>query len=149
MRTWQALGVFCEDIREEKQGSSLMGVMPDNVAVGSIPGAFPKIGIYVRCQVSPSTDAGEITVKVRYSDGSESELGGFDADLVRKTQQAAIETGIPWAGFIVSALASPFPIQKSGIVQVLANFAGEEVVCAALNIKLIPNPSANASEPPA
>lgn len=49
IRPVTASAVFCEDIREELSGAhSLVGIMPDNIAVPSFPGAMPKICVYAR-----------------------------------------------------------------------------------------------------
>ena len=147
MHQWHAIGIFCEDVRDEKQSHSLIGVMSDNVNVPAIPGMFPKLGIYVRINVSPSADIGPISLKLHNPNGTQLQLAGFDADFVKKTQQEAADKGSPWAGFMITGIASPFPIEAPGIVLLVATLAGEEVVCAVLNVQLIP--SATASVPPA
>jgi hypothetical protein len=43
----RAMGVFCDDIREEVQGMhSLVGIYPDNVNVPVVPRMMPKLGLY-------------------------------------------------------------------------------------------------------
>jgi hypothetical protein len=140
MRPWHAVALFCEDIRDE-QGpkKSLMGVLPDNLTVPETPGALPKLGIYVRINLDPSTkDVGEIAVKLRFADGTENSLGGFDADTVKRSLLDARSKGAPWCGFVLTALAIPFPVTNSGQILAVALVGDEEVVCGGLNILLEP-----------
>ena len=135
MQPWQVVGLFCEDVRQEKQGYSLIGILPDNVNVPSIPGMFPKLGLYVRLNVDPAADVGPISLRLRLPDGTESDLTGFDAEFVKETQKEAASKGAPWAGFIVTAVSSPLSIAKAGRIIALASIMGEEMICAGLNVQ--------------
>jgi len=151
MRSWHAIGIFCEDIRQEKTGQSLMGIWPDNVNVPEAPGVFPRIGVYVRVHVEPSANVGAISGRLRFPDGSHHELGAFDLNLVKKTQEESRQKDAPWAGFVLTALAYNFPIQAEGRLLLLARIGDDEVVCGSLNVRVgtDANPSGDPSHPSA
>src|SRR5947199_412358 len=77
MQSRHAIGIFCEDIREEKnEVYSLIGVMPDNINVPATPGMLPKLAIYARFHVPPTLNVGAIDLKLRFANGVEVALRG-------------------------------------------------------------------------
>lgn len=150
MRPWHAIGLFCEDVRQEKNGQSLMAIWPDNVQVPQIPGALPRMAVFVRVQVEPTADIGAISAKILFPDKSEHPIGDFSAEQVKETQKTSREAGAPWAGFMLTAIAFGFPIEQTGRLLLVAKIGDEEIVCGGLNVVLGEKvtPSSTASLPP-
>jgi hypothetical protein len=146
MQKWHAIGLFCEDVREEKTGHSLIGIMPDNLRVSSVPGVLPKLGMYFRVHLDPAADAVAISSKVRFPDGTEHVLSTFDQGAVRATQEQSRSKGAPWVGFVMVAVASPLPIPAEGRICAVVTVGDEDIVCGALNVEI--TPEATASPPP-
>jgi hypothetical protein len=157
----QVVGVFCEDIREEKSGqSTLIGIMPDNINVptppqpveGRVPRGFiPKLGLYVRINIEADDEPGPMTLKLIFPGGTEQPLGDISAEIIAKSKAEAIARNLPIAGILSSAVLSPF-ISPGGpglITAVLDTEKGRHV-CAVLNMLVEPaNPlSSNAPKPP-
>jgi hypothetical protein len=135
MQLLHTIGIFCEDIREEKNEIySLIGIMPDNIKVVATPFAMPKLGIYVRIHISPTLNIGAIDIKLRFADGTDLALTTMDTDLIKKTQQEAIGRGSPWAGLMTRAVAAPFLVNIPGRILLIATFGGEELICGSINV---------------
>ena len=138
MAPWQVVGIFCEDIRQEKEGVSLIGILPDNIGGRGFPGRLPKLGIYVRIHIDPYAAIGPISLKIRFPDGSENALGSFDEEFVQKAQRDAKSQGSPWAGLVMNVVAGGITLPRAGRLTVIARRQTEELICAALNIQQAP-----------
>jgi len=148
MPNFNVVGVFCEDIREEKSGTdTLVGVMPDNISVQAVPGLFPKIAFYTRAHIPIDSPIRSISIKVILLDGTTVELGGFDASAIEKEMEAVRKKGTPHVGFIFRGILSPMPIPKFGRVNVWAKVDEEEFVCASLNVEQAANASTASAQP--
>jgi hypothetical protein len=134
MRSWHAVGLFCEDIRQEQNGQSLMAIWSDNLHVPGLPAILQRISVFIRIHIDPHASVGSISAVLRLFDGSENSIGGFTEDNVKDTQKASRESGLPWAGFMLSAIAFGFPISSSGKLLLVVRVGDEELVCGALNI---------------
>jgi hypothetical protein len=148
---WNIVGLFCEDIREEKSGQhTLIGIMPDNMAVPHMPGAIPKLGIYARCHVDPNVDVGSISLKLKFPDGEEAPLSNFDEAAVKKVQTDTRVKGTPLSGFLLIGLLGMLKLPAPGRVLAIVTIGGQEVVAAAINFELTPEATADAtaSQPP-
>jgi hypothetical protein len=127
------VALFCEDIRDEVSGAhTLVGVISDHIRVPAIPGALAKLSIYVRINFDPEYDPGEISVRLRMSDGTEMPLTKFEPELIAKAKSDALASGFPVAGLISKTAAAPFPITQRGITRVLVNVGGAEFLGGAL-----------------
>src|SRR5215467_7522451 len=134
MPLWHAVGLFCEDIRQEQNGQSLMAIWPDNLNLLQLPTILPRIAVFVRIQVDPVASVGAVSASLRLVDGSENQIGRFTEGSVRDTQRASRDIGLPWAGFMLSAIAFGFTINSTGKMLIVARVGEEEIVCGALNI---------------
>jgi hypothetical protein len=66
------VALFCSDVRQEKGGTeTIVGVLPDNVNLPSIPGPFAQICVYVRMHMRPSFRPAQIISRLMLPDGSE------------------------------------------------------------------------------
>lgn len=145
---WQAVGVFCEDLREEKSGQEIIiGVMPDNLRVFQLPALLPKLGLYFRIHLYPTAPIRFISTKIRFADKSELELGSFDQSSIEKTQSEARANGAPVTGLISRGVISPLSIPGPGRILAIVVVDGQELVCGSLNISETVSPDVTASVP--
>jgi hypothetical protein len=146
MKGWTAIGVFCEDIREEKSGTeTLVGVLPDNMGT-DFPAVLPKLCVYIRVHVSIDIEYKMISARMTLLDKRDQSMGSFDANFIKQTQAESRKNGASFSGFIFRALAAIFPIAGPGRLVLTAKVDDEEIVCGSLNIA---SPPAIASSPPA
>lgn len=131
------LGVFCEDIREEKQGTdSLIGIMPDNITIPGVPGIIPKIGVYLRCHISTDNkDIKLVSAKLVAVEGKEFPLGSFGETEIERERENAVARKAPLIGFIFRGVISPMPIPAYGQMALYGKVNDDDdFVCAVLNL---------------
>jgi hypothetical protein len=131
----QVVGLFCEDIREEKSGQdSIVGVLPDNLQVNQTPSMLPKLGVYIRFVLDKDdTTVRNISLKIISPGGQEIPFGEID-QIIEQARTEAASRDMPYAGFIAKAVISPFPIFTPGKIEVVFRVNGVERTCAALNV---------------
>ena len=141
----QAIGLFCEDVRQEKSEQvTLIGVMPDNLNIGTPPpstdenaiiqGMLPKIALYVRVQLEPEDDPGEIQIRLILPNGEVSEIAKFSAEFIETSKKQAKENNTPIAGLISYMVFLGFRVSGPGqILAVLDSKYGRQI-CAVLNL---------------
>src|SRR5260370_33702983 len=113
-RSISTIGLFCEDIREEKSGQdTIIGIMPDNINVPTLPAMVSKLGIYIRIQVNENANPKTIKTLLKLPDGQELALGSLD-NLIAKAKADAKEIAMPFPGLIAKSIISPFPIREVG-----------------------------------
>jgi hypothetical protein len=79
-----ACALFCEDVRQEKTGGeTLVGVMRDNLAMSSLPGVLPKLGIYIRMNIPLGLEARQVNFYMVMSSGSRNLIGQISVDQVQ------------------------------------------------------------------
>ena len=135
-----ATGLFCEDIREEKQGTNtLIGILPDNMALQPLglpeqswQPFFPKLALYVRINVGSEMKVDTLSVKLRLPDGNVLDLTVFDKELIEKSQLDASES--PFMGFISKVVFGPTPMPVKGRFEAIAELNGSETICGFLNV---------------
>jgi hypothetical protein len=131
-------GVFCEDIREEKSGSeTLVGVLPDNLSMTQLPGAMPKLAVYLRVMIDPHRPPKKIKSSIRTPWGQTIPLGEADDALIKTAVGQANANGLPLAGIVLKGLMSPFLVQSQGIILAVVDVDGKEITGAMLNIILL------------
>lgn len=138
------VGLFCEDIREEKSGQvTLVGIFPDNVNTPPPPPPdspptprallIPKLGFYVRINMAIEDDIGPMSVRLILPNGEELEVGTIDAELIAKSKREATDSGLPIAGIVNHAVLQGFRVPSLGIVSGAVDTQGQRYTCAALN----------------
>ncbi|SRR6266545_1445693 len=150
MEGTRAVGVFCDDIREEKSGQdTIIGILPDNMKLSQIPGVLPKLGIYIRIHIDPKNPPKEIRARLSTPWGQDFDVGHVDhATIATALKQAAVRD-LPLAGIVLKAILAPFAFNSGGLATVSVIFDGKESVCAMLNLIAVDAPtSATASPPP-
>lgn len=133
------IALFCEDIREEKSGvNTLIGILPDNVNMPNIPGAFPKLGLYVRAHIDLDLkpNVTDLILSFKFPNGAEQEINRIPRnDILREMEN--VKGGGTYVGFVMAIIAGSFAIPAAGIIQVVAQFAGEEHICGRMNVEAL------------
>lgn len=128
---WSAIAIFCEDIREEKSGQdTLVGILPDNLRVASVPGMMPKLAVYVRIHVLRAARVREVNVRLEMLDGTFAPVNDLTEVLAR---DAGTSESI---GLLAKTLISPFPVTATGRVKAIATVDGTDYVCGSLTIEI-------------
>ena len=148
MQAVSVIGLFCEDIREERTGQDiLIGVLPDNLSVPSVPGALPKLGLYVRVHLDADSKPPQIiTVKLINTDHSEIPIQAWTQTVIDKGFADAKINGLPIVGLILKVQMAPFKIPAEGKLFSQITIDGEDYIGS--NLKIITT-SANAPPQPA
>lgn len=132
-----ALCLFCEDIRQE-QGSqeTLIGILPNNINVQSLPGMMPKLGVYVRYHFS--IDYRPKSVQSFFLDTEENEIlkMGIDESLLSETFSSSKRLNQPILGFMSRAVTAPFVFNHEGLYKVITDVDGEQFVAGILDIRV-------------
>jgi hypothetical protein len=134
------VGLFCEDIREDKSGSlTLIGVMPDNANVLGV-GISPKLCIFVRTNFDPSYSLPAGSIVMVLPSGEEIPIGTITEEVIREASKTALEQGSPIAGMLSRAELIGFRVEIGRhIIQV--KYGEEKFVAATLNFIKIDAPS--------
>lgn len=140
------IGMFCEDIREEKSGQvSIVGILPDSIRLPPPPASIkrqdgepsiviPKLGLYVRLLLPIGSLKGPIPVKLKLTDGTNLSLGEIDNALIEKSVAEARAIDLPIAGIVFHAVMQGFQITKPGLIKAVIVHEGKEQVCGVLNV---------------
>jgi hypothetical protein len=152
MQPVSAVGLFCEDIREEKSNQdTLVGILPDNVNIvsgrqpsGGMP-PLPKLALYLRVHFDVADKPKEISVKLINTDSTIIMTGRWEPDLIEKAFNDAKNNQLPTVGFIQKMVIAPFPVTVPGKVLAVAIVNGVEHIAAVINVTVH---GATASGPP-
>jgi len=149
MFTPSIVGLFCEDVRDEKNGQqTIVGVFPDATFVGSVPAVLPKLVLYVRTVFSPNDEVEIITMLLKNADGEEIEMNKVPVELLRGAQNEVRKTGSPVAT-IVSVLGfANFPIPTHGRIALLARIGKRDHTVCTLKFQGPPATSSTEPSPP-
>lgn len=147
-----AIALFCDDIREEKSGtSSIIGVIGDNIVVPDFPGAIPKFGIYIRIHLLTGFKASKFDIYLNYPNGDKILVNEIELKLVKQSLIDAKKTNNPIAGIVSQLIAAPFPVIQEGRISVELSWSGNTSFIGSLNfIKAgkVPNHIVITSETP-
>ena len=143
--TVQVVGLFCEDIREEKSGQlSIIGIMPDNLTIPAPPsvkegserpqGILPKLGLYVRVQIGLEDEPGPMEINLIFPDGNALRLSGFGDDLIESAKRQAKENALPIAGMLSHAVLVGVPVSGPGKFLAVVDAKEGRQTCAVLNL---------------
>jgi hypothetical protein len=135
MQGTRAIGLFCDDIREERsEQDTIIGIMPDNMTIGKFPSLLPKLGIYIRVHIDPQSPPSRIAAKLK-TPWDENEIGGADHALIQEAAKQSIQRGLPISGIVLKAVVSPFRMQSPGLVSLTVSIdGGDDTPCALLNL---------------
>jgi hypothetical protein len=135
-----AIGLFCEDIREERSGQdTIIGVLPDRINITSLPGMLPKLCLYVRVHVSPPEEVGPIVARIIMPDGKTLAEGKMEDEKIEQSRSKAAKDGHPYMGVILKFVIAPLPITQEGRISAEVDIGGrkEKEVCGALHLNLL------------
>ena len=133
------VSLFCDDIREEKSGMSiLIGIYPENVNVHSFPFAFPKIGMYTRINIDVEDSPGEIAVIISTPKNDDAVLTSFSEEFISKSQIKSKNNGSQMMGLIAQMVAAPFPVAEPGQIKIIVTIQGVEYLGGILNVNQAP-----------
>lgn len=132
------LGLFCEDIREEKRGmTTLVGILPDNLDLPEIPAVLPKLCFVVRIYLERGEKVNLIRIVLKSPDGDELELGKLEPELIERARMNSERDGNPMAGLIFSAMAGIFEVKKEGRLTIIVYIDEKPVVAGSLNMRAL------------
>ena len=130
--------IFCEDIREERNGQvSLIGLFLDNVGVPAFPGMMPKLSVYARVML-PIEDPPprELKLVLEPTWGREIPFGVVDESQIRRAYETARADNAPRYGLLMWGSLVPFPVQEAGILWAKIFVDGTEIRAGHLRFKL-------------
>jgi hypothetical protein len=136
MPRWDAVGFFCEDIRQEANSvETIVGVMPDNIALqGGTQGFLPRLAMYVRIHLTTDVEVDVISVTADFFDGMHhQQLGVFDKDKIVQEKETARRSGATTIGLIFRGIFTPFPVPRLGSILLKARVGEEEITCGGLH----------------
>jgi len=144
--TFNCIGLFCEDIREEVSGShTIVGVMPDNISVSGPPRKedgqaiiVPKLGVYLRVKLEVAhKPVGSITARLSFPGLPDFPLGEIGPETIAKAFEDTAAKNLPLVGMIFKAVISPLQLSKSGVASAFAKVEDREILAAILNIQIV------------
>lgn len=135
MQRISAVAFFCEDIRREIGGTdTIVGIWPDNVAVPEFPFSFPKLALYVRVNLDPHYDPGQMQFFLRHPDGEEHDVSEIDSEVVDKARNEALSEGKVLCGLIFRAIRVGYRLPMAGVYYGILRHSGGEEICGLLNL---------------
>jgi hypothetical protein len=139
MQPTSVIGLFCEDIREEKTGTcSLVGIMPDNATVPVSPPEgqivmVPRLALYARIHFDPDNQLERIQFDVIVPDGTVISLGVIDQSVIDRAREDAKKQKSPLAGIVTRVIMGPLPLKKLGRLIAKLTIGKQEYIAAAVN----------------
>jgi hypothetical protein len=135
---FSALSVFAEDIREEVAGTqTIVGVMPDNMAVPSFPGLFPKIAVYTRISFDPGFPPKNLSIACTLNDTLELAADTFATEMIEGSVRATRAKDGPIATLVSKILIGGITISGPSRIRVVVSNASGDVLAGSLNIELV------------
>lgn len=132
--SFNALALFCSDIREEKGGTdTLVGVLPDNLNVPNVPGVT-KLSIYLRMAFTPDEKIQNLSTKLTLPGGEILEIGEIDLEVVENARAKAEGLGSPLVGLITRIQFPQLIITSEGRMQFFVRKNDHEHLVSHLNI---------------
>lgn len=136
MSNWNAVGLFCDDVRQEIGGTTtIVGLQPDNMLVPQFPCTLLKLTFVVRIHIPIEIEPRELSARIILTDGKELLLGTFSAQDIDKAREQNRSKNIPTVGFILTAVAGGLNIPVAGLIKLFAKFGDEERLCGVLNVQ--------------
>lgn len=139
------LGMFCQDVRDEVEGThTIVGVFPDNVNVPTFPGSVPTLTLYVRIGFRIDQDLPPPMTLVLISPTSEEmEVQKFDTPFIQKAVDDARTAGNFFTGIIARTSYANLRIADAGHLKAVLRCGDREYLAGALHFKLGPAEAGN------
>lgn len=143
------MGLFCEDIRQEKgETITIVGVLPDNIIInppssGAEAGAawtagsklFSKLTIYARMNFDAASPAKPVSIYLKLANGQRNKIAYFDDQIINKARFEAQEKNSPLAGVVSITQLVGFKAEVGVVIIEFEPDGHETVAVAALNFK--------------
>lgn len=126
---------------------TIVDVFPDNIVIPNVGVALPKLAIYLRVMLDPTSEPGMIAVSLNFPNGETKEIVRIDADTTQRACKEARDSGAPYAGIMSKVIMLQFAIIQVGRITVVAKMEGREQICAAVNFQLPPTSSIAPEQP--
>jgi hypothetical protein len=153
MRPFTFIGIFCEDIRNESQGTqTLVGILPDNVKIGGFPGMLSRISVYIRIQLDRGQPLpNKLCARMKTPGKTIFEIAEFTQQMMVTAKEQADKQETPFTGLIATGTFVPMPVTEPGRIEAIVEVDGTEYVCGVLNLIQPPETTSasTASQPPA
>jgi hypothetical protein len=136
-----AVGIFCEDAREEKSGQiTLVGILPDTIKVPGMPGMLSKLAVYIRVHISPpDTPVERVAARLVMPNGDELVTNEVGPEKISSARAKAVTEGYPFLGFVIRFSATPLMIHSPGRITAEVTVGEQTRICGALAIELTPS----------
>lgn len=135
MGNFSAIALFCEDIRrEERKTETLVGILPDRIAIPVFPAAFPKLGVYVRINLFNYDKPPSVLVRLMNGDETELHRYTVDPNTVEDAIRESREMDVDYAGIISRTLRVPFEMQKATLIRAMVTVDDTEQLAGAMRI---------------
>lgn len=133
-----AVAMFAEDLRDEQAGThSLIGIMPDNIEVQSMPGMMTKLAVYTRINFSPDTMPDRLEVLLRVTgDGSILNLSIIPREILQQSVADTMAKNGPLVTIINRTVAAALVIPHPDRLESVVKWNDEEIIAGSLNITL-------------
>ncbi|MCB9947887.1 MAG: hypothetical protein H6842_08670 [Rhodospirillaceae bacterium] len=129
------VGLFCDDIREEKSGQhSLIGIYSDNINMPSLPSAFPKLAIYIRITLDVTDPVKEIALSIVAPGAEEKILATLEENFIRSAQAESANKSMPTTTLISQIVTSPYVVRDPGMIVLKVLIEGVEYLSALMNV---------------
>jgi Family of unknown function (DUF6941) len=131
------IAVFCESVRQEVGGQSILGIMSDNIKVPRFPGAFTDLAIYARVHYAPESAPSTMALAMKnpWNEQDYLRIEANPSDISRGAEEAKA-MGAPITGHILFAKISNFAVTGPGRLNAMVEVDGESILAATLNIFL-------------
>ena len=138
MNDWapfSAVAIFAEDGRDEVGGTlSLIGIMPDNVAVASFPALLPRLHLYIRISYDPTDPPMTVSSGMRVNDDAPILTQAFDDAALRQSVADALTSGTRIGTIIARFGAINVQLHEPCLLNATITWNDEEYIVGNLNI---------------
>lgn len=130
--------LFCEDIRDESQGTdTLVGVLAGGISVSNLPFQIHKLGIYVRVQVLGDWAEGPVKCSLVLPNNEEVQIGLITEDEFE--QHAALPELKRGSLGVIMTVVKTVDISKEGPLVVELRYKDKTIPIGRLDVLLREN----------
>lgn len=135
MMNYSIIALFCEHIRRESGGAeTLIGILPDNVGLPSVPFVLPSLSVYVRIHLNNGFDPGTLSISLLSAEKAVIASQEIERQLIDQVLASAKQSGTAVAGIVSRLNFRNFEIPAFGRMTAQASVGQEEIVCGVLNV---------------
>src|SRR5262249_46522172 len=121
--------------QEKSETDTLIGVMPDNLAVSQVPGMMPRLALYLRGHFPVTKPPSAFALRLEFGGGRDPvNLAQIDPATIAEAAKQSRTQGNNAFGLIVKAQLKNFIVQQEGRISAVATVGDEEWLVGSLNI---------------